>query len=177
MKFVLGLLFAASLAGCASPGTGASSAADIKTQVSTEAKFGTYQTYSWLTQPEGASAEGSQFIVSAIDAQLQQRGWRQAENADIAVRVQVATAEKQTVESVYNAAGGGYGWMAGMGAMTTRAVAYREGTMVVDLFDTASKRGVWRATASGALPSSQTHTKELVGKVVQDMFAKLPSGP
>ncbi|TWI01900.1 uncharacterized protein DUF4136 [Luteimonas cucumeris] len=174
MKLALGWLLVACLAGCAS--TGGSSSADVQVQVSDEARFDTYQTYSWLTRPEGAKAEGAQFIVDAIDAQLQQRGWRKAENADIAVRVQVATADRQTIEPVYNAAGGGYGWMAGMGSMTTRAVAYREGTMVVDLFDTASKRGVWRATVSGALPSSQAHTKELVDGVIRDMFAKLPAG-
>lgn len=175
MKFVLGLLFVASLTGCAT--TSDASSVDIQTQVSTDAKFSTYKTYSWLSQPEGATPEGSQFIVSAIDAQLQQRGWQKTANGDIAVRVQVATAEKQTIETVYNAAGGGYGWSAGMGAMTTRAVAYRTGTMVVDLFDTATKRGAWRATASGALPSSQAQTKVVVDKVIQDMFAKLPTTP
>lgn len=176
MKFVLGLLFAAGLMGCATTADSAS-AADIQTQVSTEAKFDAYKTYSWLAQPEGATPEGSQFIVGAIDAQMQQRGWQRVPaNGDLAVRVQVATAEKQTIEAVYTAAGGGYGWSAGMGAMTTRAVAYRAGTMVVDLFDTSTKRGVWRATASGALPSSQEHTKVMVDKVIQDMFAKLPAG-
>ncbi len=176
MKFLPVLFFAAcALSGCASTGGGAASA-DIKTEIAPDAKFSAYKTYSWLTQPEGATPEGSQFIVSAIDAQLQQRGWQKAANGDIAVRVQVATANKQTLESVYSG-GGSVGMMPGVGTMTTRAVAYREGSMVVDLFDTAAKRAVWRGTASGALPSSQEKTKDVVDNVIEDMFARIPTTP
>lgn len=174
MKSASALLFVAFLAGCASSG---GPPVDIQTQTSTDARFGTYRTYSWLAKPEGVSEEAARYIADAVDAQLRQRGWQQAENGDLAVRVQVSTANKQTIESVYTAAGGGYGVMAGMGTMTTRAVAYREGTMVVDLFDTAAKRGVWRGTATGALPSSQAQVKDVVDTVVKDMFAELPAAP
>ena len=61
--------------------------------------------------------------------------------------------------------------------MTTRAVAYREGTMVIDLFDTAAKQGVWRAEASGMLPPSKAQTREMVDAAIKDMFAELPTGP
>ena len=173
MKSVPVLLLAFCLVACAS----SAPLVDIQAQASPEGRFSTYRTYSWLTQPEGVSAEGSKYIVDAIDAQLRQRGWRQVEDGDIAVRVQVSTAQKQTLESVYTTGSGGRGPLAGLGSMTTRAVAYREGTMVVDLFDTAAKRAVWRGMASGALPSSQAQVKGAVDTVIGDLFAKLPTVP
>ncbi|MCL1634737.1 DUF4136 domain-containing protein [Luteimonas sp. SX5] len=175
MRFLLVLFLAAGLSsGCA---TTSGPSADIRTEVAPDAVFSAYKTYSWLTQPEGATPEGSQFIVGAIDAQLQQRGWRKTADGDIAVRVQVATANKQTLESVYSPGGGGRGPMAGMGTMTTRAVAYREGTLVVDLFDLSAKRAVWRGTATGVLPPSQDQVKGVVDSVIKDMFARIPTAP
>lgn len=173
MKSVPVLLLTLCLAACAS----SPPLVDIQAQASPEGRFSTYKTYSWLTQPEGASPEGSRYIVDAIDAQLRQRGWQKTEDGDIAVRVQVSTADKQTIENVYSTGSGGRGPLAGLGTMTTRAVAYREGTMVVDLFDTAAKRAVWRGTASGALPSSREQVKNTIDTVVGDMFAKLPTMP
>lgn len=171
MKSIPVLLLAFFLVACAS----SAPLVDIQAQASPEARFSTYRTYSWLTQPEGVSAEGSKYIVDAIDEQLRQRGLRQVEDGDIAVRVQVSTAQKQTLENVYTTGSGGRGPLAGLGAMTTRAVAYREGTIVVDLFDTAAKRAVWRGTASGALPSSQGQVKNTIDTVVRDLFANVPT--
>lgn len=174
MKTALSWLLAAGLAACASSG---GSAADIQAQVSPQARFGAYKTYTWLAKPEYVSAEAAQFIVDAIDRQMQQRGWRQAEQGDLGVRVQVATVTKQTIESTYTPAGGGYGMMASYGNATTRAMAYREGTLAIDLFDTAAKQGVWRATASGMLPPSKAQTRDMVDAAIREMFTKLPAGP
>lgn len=174
MRTFLGWILAAALAGCASSG---GVAADIDSQVSPQARFGNYKTYTWLAKPEYVSAEAAQFIVDAVDAQLRQRGWTQAEQGDVGVRVQVATVNKQTIENTYTPAGGGYGMMASYGNTTTRAVSYREGTLAIDLFDTAAKQGVWRATASGALPPSKAQTRQMVDDAIKAMFAELPSGP
>jgi len=173
MKARWGWALAAGLAGCASSG---GPSADIETRLSPQARFADYKTYTWLMKPDYVSAEASQFIVDAIDAQLRQRGWTEVEQGDIGVVVQVATQNKQTIENTYTPAGGGYGMMPSYANMTTRAVAFREGTMAIDLFDTAAKQGVWRATASGALPPSKAQTREMVDAAIREMFAELPGG-
>jgi hypothetical protein len=50
------------------------------------------------------------------------------------------------------------------------------GTLVVDMFDTASKRAIWRSTATGVVPDDPSKLNALVQASLDKMFAGFPPG-
>ncbi len=169
----LGMLLATMLGGCTTSPT-------VTTDHDPAAQFGSYQTYAWLKKPEANSPLIQQRIVSAVDAKLQARGWRQVAeaSADIALVANVATTQKQSIDTFYNGpAWGGWGWGGmGMGSASTTVRTYDVGTLVVDMFDTKTKQAVWRGTASATVPSSVEKANTLVQAGVDKMFATFPPG-
>jgi hypothetical protein len=53
---------------------------------------------------------------------------------------------------------------------------YREGTLVVDLVDRASKQLVWRGTAVDTVTSA-AQVQDKVDAAVRDLFANYPPRP
>lgn len=174
MKHVaLGMLLAAALAGCATTPT-------VTTDHDPAAQFGNYHSYAWLKKPEASSPLIQQRIVSAVDAKLQAKGWRQTDeaSADVALVANVATTQKQSIDTFYNGpAWGGWGWGGmGMGSASTTVRTYDVGTLVVDMFDTKTKQAVWRGSASATVPSSVEKGNALVQSGIDKMFATFPPG-
>jgi hypothetical protein len=172
-QLALGMLLATMLGGCATSPT-------VTTDHDPAAQFGSYQTYAWLKKPEANSPLIQQRIVSAVDAKLQARGWRQAaeSSADVVLVANVATTQKQSIDTFYNGpAWGGWGWGGmGMGSASTTVRTYDVGTQIVDMFDTKTKQAVWRGTASATVPSSVEKANTLVQAGVDKMFATFPPG-
>lgn len=169
----LGMLLAATLGGCTTSPT-------VTTDHDPAAQFGSYQTYAWLKKPDTSSPLIQQRIVSAVDAKLQARGWRQVaeSSADIVVVANSATEQKQSIDTFYSGpAWGGWGWGGmGMGSASTTVRNYEVGTLIVDMFDTKTKQAVWRGTASATVPSSVEKANTLVQAGVDKMFATFPPG-
>lgn len=59
---------------------------------------------------------------------------------------------------------------AGFGDATTTTETYKVGTLVVDLFDTKTKKLVWRGSARGALSNSSSKNIRILDKSVEKMF-------
>lgn len=152
----------------------------VKTDQDPTAAFASYRTYSWIQPPMGASPLQSQRLAEAINAQLTARGWREvSSNADVAIAANVATQQRQDVDTFYNGpAYAGWGWHGpwASGAVNTTVRNYTVGTLVVDLFDTRTRQAVWRGTAEGTVPSSPEKVTEAVQTGVTKMFAALPTG-
>lgn len=141
--------------------------------------FSGQNTYAWLDQ-SGQRDTGNDLthrrVVRSVDAVMAERGFRQVplDAAAIAVAYHVS-AEDQRVYDTY-----GYGtgrWSAYEGTTTTERV-FTEGSLTVDLFDTARKELVWRGTASETIdPSASPDERdEIVTKAVRDMFDGFPPG-
>lgn len=142
-----------------------------------------YDTYAWRQEPPVSNPLMKQRLVAAIDAELAAHGWsRVAESdADVALVGNVATREEQTLERFYSGPDwGGWGWQ-GVGSIgpryqTTRVYSYTVGTLVLDMFDTKTRRAVWRATAEGTVPDTPAKTTEAIQIAARKMFAGFPPG-
>jgi hypothetical protein len=179
MKPLVALALACfALAGCAST-------PDVHTDHDPAVNFGAYHTYYWAQPPELANPLVQQRIVAGIDARLRAKGWTRSEDiADIALVANVATSEKQTLDTFYSGGSmgrwgyygaGGWGGV-GMGSATTRVNTYTVGTLVVDMFDAATKKAVWRGTASATVPDSPQKVDTQVNAALDKMFADFPPG-
>jgi hypothetical protein len=78
--------------------------------------------------------------------------------------------------------GGGWGWRRfggygdSFGDATTTEQDYKEGTLVVDIFDAKSKQVIWRGSAEGALSDSAAKNEKNLDKGVAKMFKEFPPG-
>ena len=112
-----------------------------------------------------------QRIIDSVNAQLMAKGLRLVDsNADLAVAVNVATQQKQTLNTFYDGLGG-WGW--GMGGVET-VETYTEGTMVVDFFDTQTKKIVWRGTAEKEISSKPQKVTNETEKAIEKLFKHFP---
>jgi hypothetical protein len=165
------------LAGCAST-------PDVKTDHDPSVDFSRFHTYYWAQPPNASNPLAGQRIVAGVDARLAARGWqRQEGSGDIALVANVATSEKQTLDTFYTGSGmGTWGWgpgwgaYGGMGTSTTRVNTYMVGTLVLDMFDTSTKKAVWRGTGSGTVPDSPQKTEAAINAGLDKMFAAFPPG-
>src|SRR5437660_8720142 len=121
----------------------------VQTDFDHQANFGQYRTYSRQEIKPGASLWDSR-IKNAVNAQLEAKGLAQvADDGDIAV-VAIKTSQRQRMlQTSYDGFGGG-GWrwrgFGGVGESTTTEHDYKEGTLVIDLFDGKTKKLIWRGS-------------------------------
>lgn len=142
--------------------------------------FSKYRTYTWIKEPETTEDPFmEQRVIDAVNMQLAAKGLRLVNSdADLGLAVHVATQKKNTLETFYNGFGGGWGWGWGMGmggVATTNVVTYIEGTIVADLFDSKTKKVVWRGVATKEHMSSKAdkETKQ-TEKAIEKLFKSFP---
>lgn len=143
--------------------------------------FAKYKTYTWLARPQVSNPLFQQRIMNGIDAKLQAAGWRKSDAAEVTVIAHVTTAQKQSISTFYDSGPyAGWGWRAmpapGMGSATTVVDTYQTGTLIVDLFDTASKKAIWRGTAEATIPDKPDDAASLLQASLDKMFAGFPPG-
>lgn len=171
------LLCALALGACAS-------IPDVQTDHDPTVDFSQYRTYSWREQPEGGTAMTMQRIVNRIDQQLMAKGWRLVpDGGDVAVAAHVATHQEHRLDSFYDApmwSGWGwygpYGWYGPTPYSRTRVTSYTVGTLVVDMFDTRSKRAIWSGIAEDAVPATPAEINADIDNAVARMFTGFPPG-
>lgn len=169
------IVLAAALAGCSTYPT-------VRTDHDPSVDFSRYRTYAWKQEPAITNPLVKQRLIAAIDAQLAGKGWVRVEGAaDVALVGNVATREKQSIETFY---GGprwnGWDWQngwAGPGVHPgVRITTYTMGTFVLDMFDAKSMRAVWRGSAEGTVPETPQKVTKAVQNAVAGMFRDFPPG-
>ena len=91
----------------------------------------------------------------------------------------MATEQRHSIDTFYSGPGwGGWGWygMGGMGSASTTVRTYKVGTLVVDMFDTKTKKAIWRGTASDTIPSSPEKAQAIAQAGITKMFESFPPG-
>lgn len=145
-------------------------AQDVHTNSMPGTDFSKYHTYKWVLI-EGASHPNQivdQEIKQAVDAQLATKGLTKTDGdkADLYVGYQTAT-DQQKQWNGYGM-GGGVRW-GGMATATSSTINI--GSIVLDMYDPATKQLVWTGTASKTLdPSSNQEKNE---KNLNKAMAKL----
>jgi Domain of unknown function (DUF4136) len=134
-------------------------AQDVSTNSMPGTNFAKYHTYKWV--PIEGAAQPNQIvdaqIKSSIESQLNAKGLSKtdADNADLDIGYQVAVDQ----EKQWNAYGtGGLRWGGGMGSATQSTISI--GTLVLDMYDPATKQLVWQGRATKTLDPGNNQEKK-----------------
>lgn len=155
---------------------GTVSAQEVRTDFDHQANFSQYKTYSWQKITAQDSIWDSR-IKNAVDSQLVAKGWTQVESGgDVAIVAIKTTQTERTLETFYDGMGGGWRWrgFGGFGESTTTERDYKEGTLVVDMYDAKTKQLLWRGSAEDTLSSKAEKNEKNLDKGVAKMFKKFP---
>jgi hypothetical protein len=148
----------------------------VETDFDHQANFARYRTYSWQ-EIKPANSLWDDRIRRAVDAQLTAKGWTRADNGgDVAIVAIKTTQVQRRLQTFYDGFGGGWGWrrFGGLGAATTTERDYKEGTLVIDMYDAHNKQLIWRGSAEDTLSDkAEKNEKELDNGVVK-MFKDFP---
>ena len=159
----------------------ASVIAQVKTDYDHNVNFNSYKTYSWLTVESGDPLWNDR-IKQDVDSQLSARGWIKVDsNGDASISAFRSTHNQKTLDTFYNSFGGGWGWrrfggggFGGDGFSTTTTHITHIGNVVVDVFDSHTKKLIWRGTDSDDLSSNADKNIKKLAKDIETMFKKFP---
>jgi hypothetical protein len=154
--------------------TGTLAAQDVHTNYMPGTDFSKYHTYKWVLI-QGASHPNQIIdaeIKQAIDTQLAAKGLTKTDNdkADLYVGYQTAVDQ----ERQWNGYGMGGGWRWGGGMATATSSTISNGSLVVDMYDPATKSLVWTGTATKTLDPSSNEQKNISN--LNKAMAKLLKG-
>ena len=133
-------------------------AQDVTYNFDQSADFSKFKTYKWVEIKGGGAPDQlmDQQIKSAIDAELAKKELSKtdSDNADLFIGYQVAIGqEKQMDAFTTGGAGWGYGarWGGGMQTTTATTSTIYIGALVLDMYNSAEKKLVWRGKATKTL--------------------------
>jgi uncharacterized protein DUF4136 len=144
--------------------------------------FSRYKTYAWGQNTSSGNKVADEHIVNWIEAQLADAGWTKAagDEAQVLVAEHATVKNDTTVDTFYTGWGTGWGWTGfgpGAGTSTTVSQTLRSGTLVIDMFDVATKKLIWRGTAQGALSTKPEENYPKVEKIIARLFKRFPPTP
>ena len=157
------------------------SMAEVKTDYDRTAEFSRYKTYSWRKVHTQNPLWGDR-IKADVASALAAKGWTEVESGgDVSIMAMEMTEDHRTLNTYYDNFGDGWGWRRwgigfgdGFGTSTTTEETYKVGTLVVDLFDTNTKKLVWRGSASDTLSRKSDKNIKKLNSDLQRMFDHFP---
>ncbi len=157
---------------------------DVKVDADPSANLGAYRTYSWVYSdaPRGMNPLMYQRVRQSIDTYLAGRGYSQASPGDFAVGFTLGARDKVEVDDFgpyggfYPGYGMGYRWGWAAPYSTTEVRNVTEGTLAIDIYDTASKKPVWHGAASQNVGSTPV-TQEQIDVAVSSVLSKFAAPP
>jgi len=160
------LVLLASMAWC-----GPSWAQEVKYDYDRSVDFTKYETYKWVAI-KGASHPDQlteKDIKQAIDEQMATRSLTKKDDdpVDLYIGYQISVQHEKELTGF----GGGLGWRFGGGMMSATTSTIDVGTLVVDVYDPATKSLVWRGSATNSLEESGNPDKRM--KHLNKAMAKL----
>jgi len=167
-------LFAAALGGCASP--------KIGYDFDRNMNFRSYHTYAWVPGPQEATGDRrldnallDTRIRTAIDMQLHSKGYTASANGspEFFVAYHVGMKDMMKGSSTQNYIGD-----RAQGTYTTLSdiQPYKEGALLIDIVDAASKQLVWQASALTEVDQGLTpkEREERITNIVRAMLSHFP---
>jgi len=142
---------------------------DIRVDYDRTAEFYNYKTFMWIKGPELANPFINERIINAVNAELQARGLcLVTSNADLAISADTATSENNIF---YAGLAGGWSWYHYWAPRPSITVVetFEPGTLVINMFDTQTRRMVWWATGT-EVEKNHGHRN----KTVEMMFEDFP---
>jgi uncharacterized protein DUF4136 len=163
---------------------GIASAQEVKFDFDRNANFSQYKTFSWgnVNTRDPLLIDR---IKSSVNAALEAKGWTEVPSGgDISIMAMEMRHNQQTLNTFYDNYGGGWGWRGfgyggfggggGFGESTTTTETFKVGTLVVDLFDSKTKKLVWRGSSSDTISNNSSKNIRNLDKGVEKMFKQFP---
>lgn len=168
--------------------SGCSSQSKLRSAYDDSIDFSQYKTYNYI---EGAGPNSdnyqslfSQYMVKAIDKEMQSRGYTLSDAPDLLVNFNANLQDKTKVTTSPSMYGGGYygyrrgyydPWVGYGYGTDTHVSQYTEGTFNIDLIDPARKQLVWEAIGVGRINDDTfENLEEKVAAGVPRYFALYP---
>jgi hypothetical protein len=151
--------------------------AKVTTDYNKKVNFENYKSYSWLDVK--ADPLWTDRIRDAVDKELTAKGWAKvASGGDASVAAFSSRKSQQRIETFYTGFGGGWYWRGfDDGTAVTTVEDVPVGTLVVDIFDTPTKKLIWRGVATEALSDKPEKNEKKLEKAVEEMFKNFPPKP
>lgn len=164
--------------------TGLLFALQTSTEFSSKTDFSKFKTWSWGQADVPANPKAETRIHDDVEKQLAAKGWtRIAEGpGDAVVSVHGVVKDTDNYDVLYSGWAPGWNWSGvgiGSGVGTTVQTKVRQGTLVIDVFDAASKSLVWRGTAEGTLgpPSEIEANLKKIDQAIDKLLKRFPPTP
>jgi len=141
-----------------------------------DALIGRHHTYSWL-KAQASDSLWADRIKRDVDAELTAKAWSVVPSGgDASVAAAGMTRNEQTLRTFYDDFGGGWFWrgFGGPGYATITVENTPVGTLVIDIFDSQSKKLIGCSTNTKALASKPEQNAKKLEDSVRDMFKRLP---
>lgn len=149
--------------------------------------FSKYKTYNFLGWQENSDQILNDFdkkrIRDAFAKEFSDRGMTYVEeNADMAITLFVVVDQKTTTTAYTNYYGnryGGYyryrgGWGYGHATTSYSESDYLEGTLVMDVFDGASKKQIWQGIATSTVSENPDKREKTIPAKINALMKKFP---
>lgn len=142
-------------------------AQDTRYNYDSDADFTKFKTYKWVEIPGGTQLDDliTKQLTTALEAELSKKGLvkTDSDTADLLVGYQASTSTEKQINAYGNGFGMGPRWGGGMATATTSTLV--NGSIALDMYETASKHLVWRGVATktldpGAKPDKRQKTLE-----------------
>lgn len=167
---------------------GCSSTAKLRSDFDRSTDFSQYKTYNFYSNagPEDTDYQSlfSQYMVAAIDKEMQARGYTKSNEPDLLVNFNAILQEKTKVTTTPTAMYGPYygyrsgfydPWMGYGYGQETHVSQYTEGTFNIDLVDRKRKKLVWEAVGIGRVTQADfENLQQVVMEGVPRFFAEYP---
>jgi Domain of unknown function (DUF4136) len=144
------------------------------------ASFSQYKTYAWLPREHARSQNplATRHAQEAIDAEMQKKGYTFAsdpEGADIVVDFTLAAKERLDIQSYPVAYRGPWLWGRRYYGDQIDLRTYREGSLVIDIFDGRTHQPVWTGKATKELSRAELeHSRAPVQAATTAVLAAFP---
>lgn len=155
----------------------------VKTDADPRTNFAKYRTYALSQTPVSGSRTLSPSSLatlrSSLESGLAAKGIQKASKPSFVIVYHVAARNRTEVFMVpnwnfYGGYGYGYyGYWTGYVPSMPMVSQFVEGTLILDFVDTATKRLIWRGTATGIL-GSQKENQESIAEAVREMLEDFP---
>jgi hypothetical protein len=145
------------------------------------ADFSTYKTYNYepvlgTDERKGYRSILSNYMVAAVDREMQSRGYVLSDNPDLLINFYLHTEEKIRTTSSPSM-GGYYGYRGGYygsyGGYDTTVTQYTEGTLNIDLIDSTTATLIWEVVTVGKITDKVLENlEEEVNAAVPELMAQ-----
>jgi len=156
----------------------AAAAQQVETTVDRTADFSKYRTFTIEIATGWGNPIGEKNLLDELRKGFTSKGWTEdiQGSPDVRIVAHGATEEKKRLDTFYSGGYGGYyGWgWGGVGSSTTTVSEYTDGTLVVDIFDSATKTLVWRGVAQAELKRKQNKREKQASKAVEKLLRDFP---